>query len=117
MREDRYTNTEHDAGLYESRRGQADDPDDRPTRLEAERDEAAWDDSCRAVEVDGEVIRVHGGQEMDADDRAALTDIVRAAKRRFADECRHLHQTDVAADDALAEPVWVCDTCGKVCEP
>jgi rubrerythrin len=38
MREDRFTNTEHDAALYEERRGQADDLDDRPTRAEAERD-------------------------------------------------------------------------------
>lgn len=38
MREDRFTNTEHDAGLYEARRGQSDDVDDRPTRGEAERD-------------------------------------------------------------------------------
>ena len=35
-----FTNTEHDAGLYEARRGQADDVDDRPTRAEAERDMA-----------------------------------------------------------------------------
>jgi hypothetical protein len=35
---DRFTNTEHDAALYEERRGMADD--DRPTRLESERDEA-----------------------------------------------------------------------------
>jgi hypothetical protein len=39
MREDRFSNSEHDAGLYESRRGQADDVDPRPTLAEAERDE------------------------------------------------------------------------------
>ena len=43
-------------------------------------------DKCRPVEVDGEVIRVHGGAEMDAADREAFADIVRAAKRRFAAE-------------------------------
>lgn len=40
MREDRFTTTEHDAALYEAERGQSDDPDERPTRLEIERDEA-----------------------------------------------------------------------------
>ena len=43
MREDQFTNTEHDAALYEQRRGQADDVDDRPTRGEAERDECEHD--------------------------------------------------------------------------
>jgi hypothetical protein len=41
-------------------------------------------DRCRPVEVDGEVIRVLGGREMNATDREAFADIVRAAKRRFA---------------------------------
>lgn len=30
--------------------------------------------------------------------------------------CLHLHQTDIEADDPFAEPVWVCDDCGQVCE-
>lgn len=41
MREDTFTNTEHDAGLYEQRRS-VEDVDDRPTRMEAERDKADW---------------------------------------------------------------------------
>lgn len=40
MREDKFTNTPEDAGLYEVRRGEPDDYDDRPTLAEAERDEA-----------------------------------------------------------------------------
>lgn len=39
MREDRYTHSEADAAAYERMRS-ADDPDDQPTLLEAERDEA-----------------------------------------------------------------------------
>ena len=39
MREDYFTNTPEDAGAYERMRS-ADDSDDRPTRMEAERDEA-----------------------------------------------------------------------------
>ena len=41
-------------------------------------------DKCRPVEVDGEIIRVLGGREMNAADREAFADIVRAAKHRFA---------------------------------
>lgn len=37
-------------------------------------------DQCRRVEVDGEIIRVHGEREMDDADQAALTEVVRAAK-------------------------------------
>jgi hypothetical protein len=39
-REDRFTGTPADAAQYEARRGQDAYDDDRPTRLEAERDEA-----------------------------------------------------------------------------
>lgn len=38
-REDHGSTTEHDAALWEAHRGQADDPDDRPTLAEATRDE------------------------------------------------------------------------------
>jgi hypothetical protein len=44
------------------------------------------EDKCRPVEVDGEIIRVHGGAEMDATDREMFADVVRAAKRRLAAE-------------------------------
>jgi len=43
-------------------------------------------DKCRPVEVDGEIIRVLGGAEMDAESQAHFAEIVRAAKRRFASE-------------------------------
>jgi hypothetical protein len=40
MREDHFTNTPEEAAVYESMRGQSDDPGvDRPTRAEADRDE------------------------------------------------------------------------------
>jgi hypothetical protein len=42
-------------------------------------------DKCRPVVVDGEVIRVLGDGEMDATDREMFADLVRAAKRRYAD--------------------------------
>lgn len=38
-------------------------------------------DQCRRVEVDGEIIRVHGEREMDDADQAALTEVVRAVVR------------------------------------
>jgi len=39
MTQDRFTNTPEDAGRHEARRGQDNDPDERPTRLEADRDD------------------------------------------------------------------------------
>lgn len=41
---------------------------------------------CRVVEVDGESVRVLGGVEMDAEERAMFAEVVRAAKRRVAAE-------------------------------
>lgn len=52
--------------------------DDAPTMGDA--------DTCRPVEIDGEIIRVHGSGEMSDESRAALAEIIRAAKRRFAAE-------------------------------
>ncbi|MEU6365730.1 hypothetical protein ABZ876_08235 [Streptomyces sp. NPDC046931] len=43
-------------------------------------------DTCRPVEIDGETIRVHGASEMSEESRAALTEVIRAAKRRYAAE-------------------------------
>jgi len=37
-------------------------------------------DKCRPVEVDGEIIRVHGGREMTPEEVDGFADIVRAAK-------------------------------------
>lgn len=42
------------------------------------------DHQCRPVEVDGETIRVHGGEPLTPAGREALTEIVRAAKRQLA---------------------------------
>jgi hypothetical protein len=44
------------------------------------------EDKCRPVEVDGEIIPVLGGAEMDANDREMFADLVRAAKRKLAAE-------------------------------
>lgn len=43
-------------------------------------------DTCHVVEVDGEPVRVQGGAELDAEGRAALGSVVRAAKRRLVEE-------------------------------
>ena len=40
-------------------------------------------DKCRPVVVDGEVIRVHGGEPMGPESLAAFAEVVRAAKRRM----------------------------------
>ncbi|HEY9354227.1 MAG TPA: hypothetical protein VIP28_13285 [Nocardioides sp.] len=44
------------------------------------------EDRCRPVEVDGEIIQVYGGAEMDEQDRAAFAELVRAVKRRYEAE-------------------------------
>ena len=44
------------------------------------------EDQCRLVEVDGEIVRVRGEREMDDADRAALAEVIRAAKRKLADQ-------------------------------
>jgi hypothetical protein len=44
------------------------------------------EDTCRPVEVDGEIISVHGAGEMNDEDRGHFAEIVRAAKRRYESE-------------------------------
>lgn len=44
------------------------------------------EETCRPVEIDGEVIRVHGAAEMSEESQAALTEVIRAAKRRLETE-------------------------------
>jgi len=83
MREDHFTNTEADAAAYERVRSADDYEPDAPTLAEATRDEA---DTCRPVVVDGEVIRVHGGAQMNPAEVDAFADIVRAAKRLMAEQ-------------------------------
>ncbi len=75
-------------------------------------------DECRPVEVDGEVIPVLGGREMDATDRAAFAEIVRAAKRHAAKwacpDCPHslmFHDIDTIEDPKPRCCVRNC-TCG-----
>ncbi|MEV0477515.1 hypothetical protein [Streptomyces prunicolor] len=43
-------------------------------------------DTCRPVEVDGETIRVHGSGEFTEREQEFVADVVRAGKRRFAEE-------------------------------
>jgi hypothetical protein len=43
-------------------------------------------DRCRPVEIDGEIIRVRGAEEMSDESRAALADVIQAAKRKHAAE-------------------------------
>lgn len=46
----------------------------------------ADDDTCRAYDVDGETVRVHGGKPLDEAGQAALGEIVRAATTKLAAE-------------------------------
>lgn len=46
------------------------------------------EDTCRPVEIDGDIIRVHGAEELSDESQAALTEVVRAARRRMLNEQR-----------------------------
>lgn len=48
------------------------------------------DDTCRGYDIDGETIRVHGGEPLTEVGRAALGDIVRAATAKVEAEHPHL---------------------------
>lgn len=48
------------------------------------------DETCRAYEVDGEQVRVHGGEPLSVEGEAALAEVVRAAKRYMAEEHPHV---------------------------
>ncbi|MEU6376773.1 hypothetical protein [Streptomyces sp. NPDC046909] len=43
-------------------------------------------DTCHSMDVDGQTIRVRGHGDMDEETHAALTDLVRVATRRFAED-------------------------------
>lgn len=43
-------------------------------------------DLCRPVEIDGELLRVRGAHDMNEESRAALADVIRAVKRKYAAE-------------------------------
>jgi hypothetical protein len=79
-------------------------------------DHVSWE-TCRSVEVDGETIRVLGGEQMSAESQAAFADLVRAAKRRTAAEsCRCTGITSQTGVDQNFGPdkVWRCDECGRI---
>lgn len=44
------------------------------------------EDTCRPVEVDGEIIRVHGSREMTEVEEGYFAEIIRAAKARMEAE-------------------------------
>lgn len=52
-------------------------------------------DTCRPIEVDGTTVLVRGPVALTDEDRAALAEIVRAARERYGNRCcghpAHLH--------------------------
>jgi hypothetical protein len=69
---------------------------------------AAPDDTCRLVDLDGEQIRVHGSGELTEQGRAALAEVVGAARRRHAaEQAQHDNQVRAAA---LREAADALDT-------
>lgn len=68
-------------------------------------------DTCRPVQVDGETIRVHGGEPMTPDAQAAFAEVVRAAKHlmtvRPCPDCeqgKHRNCTGEAWDNTKDAP-------------
>ena len=67
------------------------------------------DDICRAYEVDGEIVRVHGGRPLDETGQAALGEIVRAASAKVAAEhpnlgvIQELIMAGLAANRAISD--------------
>jgi hypothetical protein len=49
-------------------------------------------DTCRPVDIDGQLIRVRGAGEMSDESRAALADVIRAAKRKYGAEHQEQEQ-------------------------
>lgn len=49
---------------------------------------------CRPVEIDGQIIRVRGEREMNDADRAALAEVIQAAKRKLAEDEEHNEQSN-----------------------
>jgi hypothetical protein len=64
------------------------------------------EDTCRPVDIDGETIRVHGSGEMSDESREALGALIRAAKKKFADEHPPVEVTDPERRERYAETLY-----------
>jgi hypothetical protein len=68
------------------------------------------EDTCRPVEVDGEIIRVHGSREMTEVEQGYFADIVRAAEARM--EAEAAAKPPARCDDTeLLVTECACKTC------
>lgn len=63
-------------------------------------------DRCRPVEIDGELIRVHGNGEMSDETRAALADVIGAAKRKYLAEHPQVEPADPERRERYAEALY-----------
>jgi hypothetical protein len=62
------------------------------------------EDACRVVEVDGEPIRVHGSGEMSDESRAALAEVIGAARAKYVAE--HPDGVPVISPRVAAHVLW-----------
>lgn len=67
------------------------------------------EDTCRPVEIDGEIIRVHGSRDMTDVERGYLAEIVRAAKARM--EAEAASKPARCDDTELLVTECACKTC------
>lgn len=63
-------------------------------------------DTCRPVEIDGEIIRVRGAAEMSDEFRAALAEVIAAAKRKFEVEHPQTEPTDPERRERYAAALY-----------
>lgn len=64
-------------------------------------------DTCRDVDLDGETIRVRGVGDMSTASREALAEIVRAARRKFAEDHPPVEPADPERRERYAEALYV----------
>jgi DNA repair exonuclease SbcCD nuclease subunit len=68
-------------------------------------EETACDDACRPVEVGGETIRVRGSGDFTDEERGFVTEIVRAAKRKYEAEHTGEQQAPAAKGPDFTSPL------------
>jgi hypothetical protein len=69
-----------------------------------QQDATSTEDACRVVEIDGESIRVHGSGEMSDESRAALAEVIGAARAKYVAE--HPDGEPVISPRVAAHVLW-----------
>jgi hypothetical protein len=79
-------------------------PEDADDAAREEQPAAAPDDTCRVVDIGGEPIRVHGSGQMSDESRAALAEVIGAARAKYVAE--HPDAGPVISPRVAAHVLW-----------